>query len=73
MLPIQTPSNPFELLMNPDAVVLAMERSDRLSRLKRRVCRPLDKPLIPRTAKDVADFDREIDDAVESASLDADA
>lgn len=73
MLPIQTPSNPFELLMNPDAVVQAMERSDRLSRLKRRVCRPLDKPLIPRTAKEVADFDREIDDAVESASLDADA
>lgn len=73
MLPIQTPSNPFALLMNPDAVVQAIERSDRLSRLKRRVCRPLDKPLIPRTAKDVADFDREIDDAPELASLDADA
>ncbi len=73
MLPIQTPSNPFALLMNPDAVVQAMERSDRLSRLKRRVCRPLDKPLIPRTAKDVVDFDREIDDAPDLTSPEADA
>lgn len=72
MLPIQTPSNPFALLMNPDAVVQAMERSDRLSRLKRRVCRPLDKPLIPRTTKDVADYDREIDDAPDLSMPDSD-
>lgn len=60
------PANPFALLMNPDAVVQAMERSDRLGRLKRRVCRPLDKPLIPRVGKDVAAFDREIDAAVDA-------
>jgi hypothetical protein len=62
---IANPANPFALLMNPDTVVLAMERSDRLSRLQRRICRPLDKPLIPRVGKDVAAFDREIDAAVE--------
>lgn len=58
-------ANPFALLMNPDAVFQALERSDRLDRLQRRVCRPLDKPLIPRVGKDVAAYDREIDAAVE--------
>jgi len=56
-----TPSDPFALMMNPQAVFQAMERSDRLSRLQRRICRPLDKPLIPTLADDVARFDREID------------
>lgn len=64
MLPIPTtPSDPFALLMNPEAVVEAMERSDRLGRLQRRICRPLDKPLIPRVGKDeVAAFDESVDD-----------
>lgn len=61
MLPTSTPSDPFALLMNPEAVVQAMERSDRLGRLQRRICRPLDKPLIPRVGKELADFDQEID------------
>ncbi len=54
-------SHPFALMMEPEAVVQAMERSDRLQRLQRRVCRPLDKPLIPRTGarviEDAADLD----------------
>lgn len=61
MQPIPSPSNPFALLMNPDAVVHAMERSDRLSRLQRRICRPLDKPLIARVNVAAAAFDREVD------------
>jgi hypothetical protein len=36
--------NPFALMMNPEAVVAAMNRSERLSRLTSHVCRPLDKP-----------------------------
>jgi hypothetical protein len=40
-------TNPFGLMMNPQAILEAVERSERLSRLERRVCRPLDKPLIP--------------------------
>jgi len=36
-------SNPFALMLDPAAVVLAMEKSDRLSRLQSRICRPLDK------------------------------
>lgn len=40
-------ANPFALMMDPQAVLEAMERSERLNRLQSRVCRPLDKPLIP--------------------------
>jgi len=34
--------NPFALLITPDAVFDALNRSDRLSRLSSRICRPLD-------------------------------
>jgi hypothetical protein len=61
MLPSRTASNPFALLMEPDAVLQAIERSDRLGRLQSRICRPLDKPLIPRVPKDVIEFDRKVD------------
>ena len=36
-------ANPFALMLDPAAVVMAMEKSDRLSRLHSRICRPLDK------------------------------
>lgn len=39
--------NPFALLMDPQAVFRAIENSDRLERLHSRICRPLDKPLLP--------------------------
>jgi hypothetical protein len=57
-------SNPFALMMHPDAVFQAMEHSDRLSRLQRRVCRPLDKPMIPCTPEEVAAFDAQVDDTI---------
>jgi len=38
-------SNPFAFMMDPAAVIAAMERSERLSHLESRICRPLDKPL----------------------------
>ena len=47
MQPVQPVENPFALLLNPADVVAQMERSERLRRLQSRVCRPLDKPLIP--------------------------
>ncbi|MBP7132256.1 MAG: hypothetical protein KBA70_05765 [Aquabacterium sp.] len=37
-------ANPFALMMDPEAVLAAMERSERLNHLQSRVCRPLDKP-----------------------------
>jgi hypothetical protein len=62
----QPVSDPFALIMDPDAVFKAMESSDRLGRLKRRICRPLDKPLIPKVGDEAADaFDHEVDAAPE--------
>ena len=57
----QAVSNPFALMMDPEQVFQAIERSDRLNRLQRRVYHPLDKPLIPRVVADVASFDRSVD------------
>lgn len=42
----QIESNPFALMMNPEAVFAALASSDRLARLQSRICRPLDKPLL---------------------------
>ncbi len=57
--------NPFALMTKPDAVLAAVQRSDRLNGLSSRIFRPLDKPLIPcvgeNGADDLAAFDREID------------
>jgi hypothetical protein len=52
MQPIQPVENPFALLLNPADIVAQVERSERLRRLKSRVCRPLDKPLIPCATED---------------------
>lgn len=49
---MNTPSsriNPFVLMLDPEAVISAMESSRNLSGLRQRICRPLDKPLIPKT------------------------
>ncbi|CAN7375442.1 hypothetical protein [Rhizobacter sp. LjRoot28] len=54
-------ANPFALMLNPAEVFQAMERSHRLERLQRRVCRPLDKPLIARPTANFNDFDLAID------------
>lgn len=41
--------NPFVLMLDPEAVISAMESSRNLRGLRQRICRPLDKPLIPKT------------------------
>lgn len=43
-------SNPFMLLVDPGRVIAAVEKSERLGRLNRHICRPLDK--IPGAAAD---------------------
>lgn len=56
--------NPFTMMTDPEAILQAVERSERLKHLTRRVCRPLDKPLIPKrgsAAPELSAFDREID------------
>ncbi len=59
-------ANPFALMMNPEAVLQALARSDRLERLQRRICRPLDKPVIARKGGDAEEFDKTVDAQVES-------
>ena len=54
-------ANPFALMMDPEAVFQAIECSDRMNRLQRRVCRPLDKPLIPKIGDDADAFDQSVD------------
>jgi hypothetical protein len=39
--------NPFSLMMEPEAVLQAMKRSESLRSLRRHKLRPLDRPLIP--------------------------
>ncbi|MBI3154926.1 MAG: hypothetical protein HYZ20_05920 [Burkholderiales bacterium] len=36
--------NPFMLMLEPEKVLAAVERSEKLGRLRRRMCHPLDKP-----------------------------
>ena len=48
-------ANPFALMMDPEAVFRAIERSGRLAHLKSRVCRPLDKPLLQGAAASEAE------------------
>lgn len=57
--------DPFAMLINPQAVLSAIEQSGRLGALNSRVCRPLDKPLIPKRDGDDA---RSHDDHVEAAN-----
>lgn len=53
--PQHSAANPFALLMDPQAVFRAIENSERLERLHSRVCRPLDKPLLPLVATEDAE------------------
>ena len=53
--PQHSAANPFALLMDPQAVFRAIENSERLERLHSRVCRPLDKPLLPLVAAEDAE------------------
>ena len=43
--------NPFSLMMEPETVLQAVERSSALRSLRRHKLRPLDKPLIPYARK----------------------
>ncbi|MBH9553050.1 hypothetical protein [Inhella gelatinilytica] len=47
----------FSLLVEPDRVCQAVARSERLARLRSRVFRPLDRPLIPTRVAAISDWD----------------
>ena len=54
MSPTAIRANPFMLLLHPEVVVAAMEKSERLGQLNRHLCRPLDKILPGAAAGDDA-------------------
>ena len=66
-------ADPFAMLIAPEQVMRAVETSDRLARLQRRVYRPLDRPWIPLKGSASADFDSEIDAEAEIPDLSDDA
>jgi|PlaIllAssembly_1097288.scaffolds.fasta_scaffold2787711_2 hypothetical protein len=56
MRALQHCADPFDLLINPEAVLRAVEASSHLQSLKRKICRPLDHA--HNSAESQADFDR---------------
>lgn len=60
------PVNPFALMTAPEAVFAALERSDRLARLKSTICRPLDKPRPEKPLVELRAFDDAVDDTSET-------
>ncbi|MCW5660605.1 MAG: hypothetical protein KIT60_23115 [Burkholderiaceae bacterium] len=65
-----TVADPFAMLINPQAVLQAIEQSGRLGALASRVCRPLDKPLIPkRDSDDPHGYDDRHGEAVSDTEL----
>ena len=72
MLRSQLVSNPFSLLMNPQAVLDAMEKSERLGQLTSRICRPLDKiPGVPEAGSEAAEATSDADEPAEIYLADA--
>jgi hypothetical protein len=67
----QPVSDPFAMLMDLQAVVQAMERSDRLARLQSRICRPLDRPLVTGAGAEREASDAAIDAQQEQAPGDS--
>lgn len=47
--------NPFAMMLDPQAVIAQIERSERLEGLHLRVCRPLDKPLLGGVADEASE------------------
>lgn len=53
--------NPFMLLVHPEAVFAAVENSERLNRLNRHLCRPLDRVVGPQGTVTAGATDDETD------------
>ncbi|MDL5034467.1 hypothetical protein QRD43_21365 [Pelomonas sp. APW6] len=60
--PTPIAANPFAMLLDPEQYAREAAHSDRLNRLRSRIYRPLDKPLIPKAVSpEQAAFDRLVD------------
>ena len=54
-------SNPFALMMDPEAVRESIEKSEQLSKLSQRQCHPLDRAVIRSASAELAAYDSKID------------
>lgn len=69
--------NPFALMLDPQSVIAQIERSERLEGLQRRVCRPLDKPLLGGSVDEASDHEgmatsaADADDADDASAMSA--
>lgn len=72
MTQLATVRNPFLLMISPEVVLSAMEKSERLGALNRHLCRPLDRaqPAAGKPAVAV-EADREIDAADDEPASEA--
>lgn len=61
---LNSSTNPFALMLDPQGVFAQIEHSERLERLSRRVCRPLDKPVLGAAG----DGEGEADDRADTAA-----
>ena len=68
MTPQQIASNPFALMTDPEAIFAAMANSDRLLRLKSRICRPLDQTAPTAAQPETKGADAAIDAEPDEAS-----
>lgn len=68
---MSTAFNPFALYLDPTAMLQAHARAGESRAIQRRVCRPLDKPLLARTVEQ-ARYDETLD-AEDVPASDADA
>jgi hypothetical protein len=67
MQPSLPAADPFAMLIDPESIVRALEGSQRLERLNRRICRPLDRqaPQKPQAGEcDKLDAEVERDDSL---------
>lgn len=60
--------NPFMLLINPEVVLAAMQKSAHLGKLNSTMCRPLDGPVAATGADDGIDESLEVEVTVPSAN-----
>jgi hypothetical protein len=56
-------ANPFLLMVSPEVVLAAVEKSERLSQLNRHLCRPLDRPVVPGARAGEGEQDADAEDA----------
>ena len=62
MQPLPAHVAPFAVMLDPQSVLDKIERSERLERLHRRVCRPLDKPLLGVAGEEDTESDESLTD-----------